>query len=466
MFFSGLAAVSPFLSVIAKQIGINATALGIGLALKPIFAFLSSIVIGLLVDYLQNIKAFLIVLLIISSTAYCAILSLPPINETNMAAYIRVSYSSDLDPVLNISQPFERSCLKAVLQNDTECELDVEEGTDTLFADGNITRGLDRFVNISFNGSELTDFDKGSEGRYWVTFHVTDLLPKQIQNISILQIFQCLPALQPCSLDKVFNDPYSTYQFWAFFILVTIGAVLGQPAHSLSSVACLELLGTKKAHYGRQRLYGTISYGLVSTLTGLLNDNQTEKSFISGVYILSVFIAIDIVILCAIPIPKAHVSSSMGRDLWKMVRSKKILVFSFGNVLIGVFNTMIYVFEFWLLEDMGATRTLMGLSVFMQCLVGEVPFLFFSGWFVKKLGHFLCFAFVFLAFFVRLLCYYLLNNPWLVLPVDILHGVTFGVYHGTMASFANANAPKGMEATLLGFLTGLHSGLGMHFICF
>lgn len=444
--------------VIAKQLGINATALGIGLSLIPVFTFLSNPMIGFLVDYFQNIKAFLIVLLITSATAYCAILSLPPINETNKATYVRISNSSNLEAVLNISQTFERDCLNTLLQKDIECKLRLEDKIEALYEDGNTTGDFGRFIQIAHNASEIQVL----QDQNWVTFYITDLISDQIENISTTQVLQCSPPIKQCSLNKKINDPYSAYQFWAFFTLAVLGAVAGLSAHSLSSVACYELLGDQSQHYGRQRLYGTISWGLVSTLAGILNDLQAEKSFISGIYLLVVFIAIDLIILCVIHIPKAHMSASMGKDLCKIVSSKKILVFSLGVAVIGLLNAVIYVFEFWFLEDMGATRTLLGLSVFMQCLVGEVPFLFFAGWFVEKMGHFLCFALVFCAFFVRLVCYYLLKNPWLVLPVDILHGITFGVFHGAMASFANAKAPKGMEATLLGFFSGLYDGLGTH----
>lgn len=48
-----------------------------------------------------------------------------------------------------------------------------------------------------------------------------------------------------------------------FFCLAVTGTVAMMTASSLSSVASYELLGPQKEIYGRQRLFGTISWGIV-----------------------------------------------------------------------------------------------------------------------------------------------------------------------------------------------------------
>ena len=55
-------------------------------------------------------------------------------------------------------------------------------------------------------------------------------------------------------------------------------------------------------------------------------------------------------------------------------------------------------------------------------------------------------------FFLRFLAYRFLttwiSSPWITCPIDLAHGVTFGLMWAASASSANAMAPAGMTATL------------------
>lgn len=453
----------PFVPIIAKQIGISATAVGLAYSLIPIFTFFSNPIIGFLVDYFQNIKVFLVLILITSAISFASIVCLPPIvNKIENITFMQIYSYNDSESPINFSTPFFQSCLEKILKNGVECTLIPEYQTMLRYSNRTRNESLNSVRKFIHNISMLDDTGKSVRNKSFITIH-TDIgfLPVMVQDSNSLNFLDCNPDIYECSTNNPsFNSVYSTYQFWAFFCLA-IAALVGEiTSGTLSSVASYEILGTQEEIYGRQRLFGTIGSAIVGPLAGILNDLQTEKNFLSSIYLMSAFIAIDIIILCIISIPKAHISSNMCKDICSVLSSKDILVFSFGIIFLGILNAIVKVFEFWFLEDMGASQLLLGLSVFMQCLVGEVPFLFFSGWFVKKFGHFLCFAFSFAGFLFRLVLYFLLKNPWLVLPVDVLQGVTFGLSHGTMTSFAKLKAPKGMEATLLGIFGGLYDGLG------
>lgn len=60
---------------------------------------------------------------------------------------------------------------------------------------------------------------------------------------------------------------------------------------------------------------------------------------------------------------------------------------------------------------------------------------------------------VLFTFGVRFLLYSVLKNPWLVLPIELMNGITFGIFYATMASYANIISPPGTEATIqVGFI--------------
>lgn len=84
----------------------------------------------------------------------------------------------------------------------------------------------------------------------------------------------------------------------------------------------------------------------------------------------------------------------------------------------------------------------------IQCFGGELPFFFVSGAILQRIGHIHAMSLVLLGFGVRFLLYSVLTNPWWVLPIELMQGLTFGVFYSTMASYASLVAPPGTEATL------------------
>lgn len=93
-------------------------------------------------------------------------------------------------------------------------------------------------------------------------------------------------------------------------------------------------------------------------------------------------------------------------------------------------------------------KTLQGLAMGIQCFGGELPFFFISGWLLTKIGHVNAMTLVLFTFGLRLCLYSLLSNPWLVLPIELMQGITFGIFYSTMATYASIVAPAGTAATL------------------
>ena len=107
----------------------------------------------------------------------------------------------------------------------------------------------------------------------------------------------------------------------------------------------------------------------------------------------------------------------------------------------------------------GASGPLLGLARFIMCAF-EVPCFHVAGALHKRLGTFLLLALCQLAFVVRCGWYALLVDPLLVLPAEVLHGVTFAVTWSTALVFADRVAPAKGKASLIAVVEGAHWGLG------
>lgn len=93
-------------------------------------------------------------------------------------------------------------------------------------------------------------------------------------------------------------------------------------------------------------------------------------------------------------------------------------------------------------------KTLQGIALGVQSFGGELPFFFIAGWVINKMGHINAMTMVLFAFGIRLCLYSALSNPWWVLPIELMQGMTFALFYATMATYANIVAPHGTAATL------------------
>ena len=67
---------------------------------------------------------------------------------------------------------------------------------------------------------------------------------------------------------------------------------------------------------------------------------------------------------------------------------------------------------------------------------------------------------ILLAMGIRLLSYSFLTNPWYTLPIELLNGLTLGVYWSASASYAFLVAPPGAGSTLQGIFGAIFEGIG------
>ena len=90
----------------------------------------------------------------------------------------------------------------------------------------------------------------------------------------------------------------------------------------------------------------------------------------------------------------------------------------------GVIDTFLGLY----LQDLGGGSLILGVIMTCMCL-GEIPVFFFAGRLIDRLGCVGVIHLAMLSYVVRLLLYFFLQwtpSVWLVLPVELLHGFTFG----------------------------------------
>ncbi len=228
------------------------------------------------------------------------------------------------------------------------------------------------------------------------------------------------------------------------------------PIMALVDSATLSMLGDQRDLYGRIRIWGTIGWGLSAPLVGVLLQRYGLQ-WMFWIYAL-------LMILNLVPIRRMEFSyrtsaTSFRQGMLSVLADRRWL-----SVLVMIFVTAIGLtahtnYMSVLLDEMGATKTLVGIAVAISTIF-ELPVLFFSNYLLRK---FKTQGLLLLAMGVtglRCILYSFSGSPQVVLAIQCLHGLTFPALWVAGVTYAAENAPEGLGASTQGLLSAVLMGLG------
>ena len=141
------------------------------------------------------------------------------------------------------------------------------------------------------------------------------------------------------------------------------------------------------------------------------------------------------------------------------LRSTKYLMFLFTALYLGFLMAFIKTFLFWHLKDLGGPQLLFSVISAVNCFA-EVSMYFMSSRLIECIGHAKVLYLGLICYAIRLLYYASISNPWLVLPVEILPGITTAAVWAACLSYVSRNSIPGAKTTMQCILHGVHWGLG------
>ncbi|KAH8378630.1 hypothetical protein KR009_000412 [Drosophila setifemur] len=262
-------------------------------------------------------------------------------------------------------------------------------------------------------------------------------------------------------------------EFWFFFGLLIVSWIGMAVVVSIGDAICFGILGERHHLYGKQRLCGSLGGGIFALLSGVLVDkmsgSEVDKNYTVVFWMALIIMGFDVFASSKLKHVQTHLSTNIVKDVGQMFLSVRCVIFFLWCVAIGLGTALIWNFLFIYLEQLdkefegcdSSIKTLEGLVLGIQAFGGELPFFFLSGWILKRIGHVNAMSLVLFGFGVRFILYSMLQNPWYILPIELLNGVTFGIFYATMASYASIVAPPGTEATMQSLVGAIFEGVGV-----
>ncbi|KAJ8941442.1 hypothetical protein NQ318_016074 [Aromia moschata] len=152
-------------------------------------------------------------------------------------------------------------------------------------------------------------------------------------------------------------------------------------------------------------------------------------------------------------------ATSIVSDVITVLKKMELIALFISCLILGCAWGFIESFLFWLLEDLGGSKSLMGLTITVGGIIG-IPLLVLSGPIVKKLGHANVIFIGFIFYTIRLLGYSLIYNPWLCLIFEAMESITFGLSFTAAVTYAAKLSTVTTDTSIQGMLGGLYYGVG------
>ncbi|GFQ92708.1 major facilitator superfamily domain-containing protein 6 [Trichonephila clavata] len=493
LFTGALGSAIPFLPIIAKnKVKLSATSFAAVLLFMQFFTAAAKPVIGFLTDYFNKLKVVLCLLAIGEAVFLFLLLLVPPIPKLKkFESENLIELSIDSVSLCNFTKSNLKKASDFAISSSDMFYLDFDVSDNTYPQTEEFSEYLQNYVLVQIQHDCHTSESNSTIAEQEDTpDQTTNLFPNNATsyNVSWFPSLSCtktykkefLVSIDNCiihcnrrtdcripiipsgesivhEVPKAKHD-FDTYQFWVFVLIFIILSTCKNAMFTLSDTACCESIEKSGAEYGKQRLFGAVGWGLLAAISGVLSDHT--NSYIAPWGISALLTAIMLWNISRLELVKPQKSNALLKDIKNVLASKNFLLFELGAVINGIGWGFVDFYLSWFVVSIGGNRLICGLVEAVQCFAGEIPFMFFSTWILTKIGHFNTTTLALLANCVRFLWYSQVRNPWMVLPVEWLHGISYGVFYTSMASFAKMSSTPGTETTTQSVIFSTYEGIG------
>ena len=246
--------------------------------------------------------------------------------------------------------------------------------------------------------------------------------------------------------------------FSAFLIISCLGSMLNSAPGTLSDSTALSLLGTHREDYGRYRLGGSIGYIITAFSAGFIFE-KTGLGVMFPAYGL-VMTGFAIVALLLPPVQQHVVQKKVRGEISQMIRQPAWILFIACVFLCWIAVNASIMFLSVSLSTMGASQSLIGMVSTISA-IAEMPFMLYSGWFLRRYGPVRLLSVAMGLMMVRYLLLGLMPSPIWALAINPINGPAFAFFWNSAINHANKMAPPHLAGTAQGLLISATSLAGV-----
>lgn len=275
---------------------------------------------------------------------------------------------------------------------------------------------------------------------------------------------------------SLFLIPWRREAGWHNYLLslatLSLYSLFSSGVQPLTDYQVLRMLRTKEMdsrdQLGRQKMWETIAYGLVTYLIGTGIDYW-------GVEILFVWIPVAAAVFVAVLLAFGVADEGRGAakqdeervcgkpPIWKLLSNPSYLFLLLVVFMVGSARTVMSTFLSKYLQEYLHLQSRQVATASASGIVFEAAIFCIAPWCLGTFGVYWMLVFAQTAMVVRAWIYVVLpptpSSAWFVYGVELLKGFAFGCTTAAGVKLASAAAPAGLEATAQAIYTGVYSQL-------
>ncbi|MGO1117691.1 3-phenylpropionate MFS transporter [Rhodovibrionaceae bacterium A322] len=250
---------------------------------------------------------------------------------------------------------------------------------------------------------------------------------------------------------------FSVETILAIVLLNTLFTITHSPLLPLSDSATLTMAAREKIDYGRIRLWGSLAFILASSGGGWLLSGRQPDLILWLLLGAALFLFLSLLCLPRSRKPKA---SGPKAPLKALLNLRSYWGLVAAAALLQASHAVFYGFSSLYWESLGIGERTIG-WFWAVGVVAEILLFAVSGWIFSFLGPRRLLMIAGLAGLIRWTLLAYATDPWLIFPLQALHGLTFGAAHLGTVHYISRTAPQGLAGTAQAVYTALSGGLVM-----
>jgi PPP family 3-phenylpropionic acid transporter len=244
--------------------------------------------------------------------------------------------------------------------------------------------------------------------------------------------------------------------FTSLLPIIVLYAIFIAPIIPFLDNSILELLGKESTNYGKFRLWGAVGWGVAAPLIGLVVE-QTGLEWAFPIFLAGMLVTLFVSFF--MPMSQKGIGKELKSGLGLLLKDKGLLLFLGTMLFIGMGLAVVDIYLFLRLDEIGASRTLMGFTLTLGT-ASEILVFFFIDKLLARFGTSRLLKIAVVALSLQLIGFSFLEVPWAAPIIQILHGPSFAGMWSAGITIANKRAPEGMGATTQGLLSSILLGMG------
>lgn len=510
-FYGALGCVMGFLNIHMRYLGLNIQEVTWINAALPLTALIGPPIVGMLADKLGHYRPITIVCMLLATFLHAALLFVPSCNssttqETSLSLHcsskgaaleIGSCLTTCSHPVPLLASSFQVDNCQLVCQ-ESSTKGGGSEGAlmETENATGITATQLlmqlrpmlgaseyipldEKLITFEFNTSvtpvKQMETNEGEEDQETVpscSYPLENFTYQGSQYSTVSCATKASHCEIMCNATKLGNETQlletasccnSNVTLWLYFSLRALAEMFSAILVSLLEAVALTMVHQHNGDYGREKMFGLIAVAIFSPLCGYLVDTEVGTfgtySYAPVFYVFVGLMLVTVAVTLALPIQVQVQRRSLMKNIIQLVGTAELSVLLVLMTILGTFWGYLKTFVYLYLEDLNATKLLIGLTSSF-CILPSLPFLYRSSAVVQYCGHHYLIMLAFVGYCIRFAGLSYISNPWWVLLLESLELFTLNLLNVSAATLAYKLAPKTFVATAQALVWVSHFNIG------